>query len=244
MKWFVLIGAFLVTFPGRGQELMDKLFHNGNTYDVVKMEYTSAIPSNLSFIENTELLSHDEFLGGLLLTDPAFFLVNACISDAECKPMGLYVVDGRVLNGINSDDGEGNFYLKPNGALLLMNNRVVICETADISRHGQVIHGIQSGPMLVVDNRIHPGFTPNSANKHLRVGVGVSTNRQGQEFLQFAISNEPVNFFDFADFFKNKLGCENALVLESQGCSMYYEGRSSENMFYTGKICRYIMMKM
>ena len=66
----------------------------------------------------------------------------------------------------------------------------------------------QSGPMLVIDGRIHPKILPTGTSEKIRNGVCV---RDGTTAI-FAISEEPVTFYAFARLFRDGLGCANALV--------------------------------
>jgi uncharacterized protein YigE (DUF2233 family) len=63
--------------------------------------------------------------------------------------------------------------------------------------------------MLVIDGAIHPAFVAGSANLNIRNGVGVLPNNE----LVFAMSKKEINFYDFAQYFKD-LGCKNALYLD------------------------------
>lgn len=67
----------------------------------------------------------------------------------------------------------------------------------------------QSGPMLVINRAIHPEFKEGSANLNIRNGLGILPDGK----VLFAMSKTEVNFYDFAQFFKNK-GCKNALYLD------------------------------
>ena len=49
-----------------------------------------------------------------------------------------------------------------------------------------------------------------SSNRHIRNGVGV--DQEGN--IYFAISNERVNFYDFATLFRDELNCPDALYLD------------------------------
>jgi uncharacterized protein YigE (DUF2233 family) len=54
--------------------------------------------------------------------------------------------------------------------------------------------------MLVVDGEINSLFQSGSINLNIRNGVGILPNND----VIFAISNEEINFYDFAKFFKVK----------------------------------------
>jgi uncharacterized protein YigE (DUF2233 family) len=64
--------------------------------------------------------------------------------------------------------------------------------------------------MLVIDGKVHPMFIPGSTDRKPRNGVGVSSPTE----VHFAISEDWVNFEEFARFFRDKLGCDDALFLD------------------------------
>ena len=63
--------------------------------------------------------------------------------------------------------------------------------------------------MLVINFKIHPDFKEGSTNLNIRNGVGILSDNS----IVFAMSKEPINFYDFANYFKS-LGCKNALYLD------------------------------
>ena len=68
----------------------------------------------------------------------------------------------------------------------------------------------QSGPMLVIDGKIHPGFIEGSTRLKRRNGVGVRARPR----CTSSITETHVNFDQFARFFRDRLGCDNALFLD------------------------------
>jgi uncharacterized protein YigE (DUF2233 family) len=64
--------------------------------------------------------------------------------------------------------------------------------------------------MLVIDGDLHPAFIPGSSFRQPRNGVGVCS----PDMVQFALSEDAVNFHDFGRFFRDRLGCQNALFLD------------------------------
>ncbi|MBT8408800.1 MAG: phosphodiester glycosidase family protein, partial [Alphaproteobacteria bacterium] len=81
-------------------------------------------------------------------------------------------------------------------------------------------YATQSGPMLVIDGRLHPRFLPRSDSRFVRNGVGVTENGS----LIAAISNRPVNFHRFARFFRDVLKTPNALFLDGKVSRLYAPG--------------------
>ncbi|NHM03516.1 phosphodiester glycosidase family protein [Flavobacterium celericrescens] len=138
------------------------------------------------------------------------FSTNGGMYKKDNSPQGLYVEKTITKSEIDTSNGNGNFYLKPNGIFYLTTDKnLIICKTEDFVNNGMIKYATQSGPMLVIDGEIHAAFKKNSTNLNIRNGVGILPNNQ----IIFAISKKEINFYDFAEYFK-KLGCKNALYLD------------------------------
>lgn len=138
------------------------------------------------------------------------FSTNGGMYKKDNSPQGLYVENTITKSDIDTSNGNGNFYLKPNGVFYLTTDKnPIICKTEDFVNNGMIKFATQSGPMLVIDGEIHTAFKKNSTNLNIRNGVGILPNNQ----IVFAISKKEINFYDFAEYFKN-LGCKNALYLD------------------------------
>jgi len=147
------------------------------------------------------------------------FAMNAGMYDEAGMPIGLYVEDGRERHRINTRDGPGNFHLKPNGVFAVAaDGSVAIHESGAFARARPPVRwATQSGPMLVIDGRLHPAFQPNGESRHVRIGVGVVDRRRAW----FVISEEPVSFGRFARFFRDALGCRDALFFDGTVSSLW-----------------------
>jgi len=133
------------------------------------------------------------------------------------SPLGLFIEDKKVVSRLNTKNGNGNFYLKPNGVFYITtDNTVVICDTKDFNNNGKIRYATQSGPMLVIDGKIHPEFKEGSKNMNIRNGVGILPGNR----IVFAMSKSEINFYDFANYFKS-LGCKHALYLDGFVCRTY-----------------------
>ena len=150
---------------------------------------------------------------GLTLT----FAMNGGMYGDDFSPTGLYVEEGRELTSINTRKVSGspgqipNFYKKPNGVFYVAGKTAGVMTTdAWLASPPRADYATQSGPMLLIDGKIHPAFIEGSTDLKPRDGVGVS----GPTKVHFAITVGVVNFHDFARFFRDKLGCANALFLD------------------------------
>lgn len=179
-------------------------------------------------IERIDFFSESSIqdLKGLLEEDGRTleFATNGGIYTPLGTPEGLYVNDGVILRSMNLEDGEGNFYLKPNGIFQIDLDGAKIVESSEFDPDFGLQHAIQSGPLLLDDSKIHPAFSEGSTNTFVRSGVGVTDDGD----VIFAISNEPVNFHEFAIFFKEDLGCNDALYLDGFVSRMYIAGEREE----------------
>ena len=138
------------------------------------------------------------------------FAMNAGMYKPDHSPPGLYVENKVTLSNMDTASGSGNFFLKPNGVFYITSDNVpAICNTANFVDSGKIKYATQSGPMLVIDGKIHPAFKEGSANLNIRNGVGILPDNK----VIFAMSKKEINFYDFASYFKN-IGCKNALYLD------------------------------
>ncbi|MBV9065354.1 MAG: phosphodiester glycosidase family protein, partial [Methylobacteriaceae bacterium] len=138
------------------------------------------------------------------------FAMNAGMYDPGREPVGMYVEGGKLLHAASTRDGEGNFHLKPNGIFWVGRGTAGVTETRHfLARPPNALYATQSGPMLVIAGRIHPKIHPEGTSRKLRNGVGVSGH-----FVRFAISDEPVTFYEFASLFRDRLNCPEALFLD------------------------------
>jgi uncharacterized protein YigE (DUF2233 family) len=144
--------------------------------------------------------------------------MNAGMYHPDFSPVGLLVQDQKILNPLNTTEGAGNFFLKPNGVFALTNQGAMVWETADFLKNSPICQlATQSGPLLLRHGNIHPAFQENSPNRLIRNAVGV---RDAQTVI-FVISDTPVTFHECATLFRDPLKCPNALYLDGTVSSLY-----------------------
>jgi uncharacterized protein YigE (DUF2233 family) len=148
--------------------------------------------------------------------------MNAGIFEKSFQPLGLHIENGQQLRQLNTRSGYGNFYLQPNGVFLLQDNKASIVSTQSYASGGfRPQLATQSGPILLENSRINPLFQPNSKNRLIRNGVGIS----GQA-VYFVLAEGPINFYDFARFLRDQLGCSSALYLDGSISAIKVPGTS------------------
>ncbi|WP_425051424.1 phosphodiester glycosidase family protein [Psychromarinibacter sp. S121] len=145
--------------------------------------------------------------------------MNAGMYHQDRAPVGLYVEDGVELSPIVTSKGPGNFGMLPNGVFCLQDDGALVVESRAFAANPPACRfATQSGPMLVIDGKLHPRFFASSNSTYVRNGVGV---RPGGRELVLAISDEPVNFHLFARFFRDMAGTPNALYLDGNVSRLY-----------------------
>jgi uncharacterized protein YigE (DUF2233 family) len=166
------------------------------------------------------------------------FAMNAGMYQTDFSPVGLYIENGKELRptdttGIDGPPGKvPNFYKKPNGIFFLGKTSAGILTTETFTRkRPDARFATQSGPMLVIEGRLHPALIPGSTDRTRRSGVGVCENGQ----VRFAISETDVNFHDFARLFRDHLSCPNALFLDGgRGAGIYSPAFDRDDISWHG----------
>jgi uncharacterized protein YigE (DUF2233 family) len=150
------------------------------------------------------------------------FAMNGGMFEADLSPVGLLIENGKQLHRADTRDGDSNFHLKPNGVFYVGEAGAAgVVETARFLSMGPTArYATQSGPMLVIDGRIHPKIRPTGTSAKIRDGVGV---RDGS-IVVFAISEARVTFYAFARLFRDGLKCPNALFLDGSVSSLFAPG--------------------
>lgn len=150
------------------------------------------------------------------------FGMNAGMYHRDQTPVGLLVIGSQSRAALNTTNGPGNFYMKPNGVFLVSDKGARVVETSEYTGLGEtVLLATQSGPLLVRNGRIHPSFSENSTSRLIRNGVGVASSNR----VFLAISDVPVNFHEFAVLFRDGLKCPDALYLDGVISSLHLEAR-------------------
>jgi uncharacterized protein YigE (DUF2233 family) len=202
---------------------MEKIDFRGNSYDTITIDTGMAQlelywkdDDGVRFADIAGVKSFVEEDAGREL----LFATNAGSYNKNHAPLGLYIEGGRKLVDNNLGDGFGDFYLKPNGIFLVTyDGESLIIRSEDYfrARYHKIWIASQSGPMLLCEGEVHPSFNKGSQSKYIRNGVGIDD----MDRVVFAISNQPVNFYDFAMLFKSPLRCDNALYLDGGVSQMY-----------------------
>jgi uncharacterized protein YigE (DUF2233 family) len=200
----------------------ERVKYQGDTFDTCTVDLTSA-PLKCYFRDDDgrrlgSLLKLKQYLESK--SSNLIFATNAGMYSPNGNSVGLLIAGGKRMSHVDLKSGTGNFYLKPNGVFLVSRGRALITESSkfeDPADVGSVAIATQSGPLLVLDGVIHPAFQQNSENRCIRSGVGLISPTK----VVFAISDGPVNFYEFGLLFKERFKCSDALYLDGVVSRMF-----------------------
>lgn len=159
-------------------------------------------------------------------------LTNAGMFTPEHKPEGLFIFKGKEVYPVdNGKQAYANFYMKPNGVFYMDGLGASVVTTKEFNlkypKKIKPYFATQSGPMLVINGKLHPKFNYGSPNLNIRSGVGILPNGN----IIFIISNKSeTNFFDFATIFKDIFACKNALFLDGAISKMYLKNLNPKEL--------------
>ena len=224
VRHLTLLCLLAIAFPGvTGAETME---HAGTTYWIYRVapgkEKIELHLSEKAGVPHTFPKLEERLRGeGRRLK----FAMNSGIFEGNFRASGLHIAEGETITPLNLDDfvkrSEGeltpNFFLKPNGVFFIRaDGSADIVESHRYATLGEnPILATQSGPLLLEGGKIHPVFVRGSTNTHFRNGVGVTTDGT----IVFACSvRDPekgrTSLYHFAECFRDKLDCPNALYLD------------------------------
>lgn len=194
--------------------------HEGRSFAVCRFNPTLQPIELYNLGENGEPIATFTSLAAELASDGKrlTFAMNAGMFDEKLRPIGLYVEHGQTQKKVNRRNGYGNFHLKPNGVFLIENGKAAVMETEAFLKSGRKPdYATQSGPMLVINGKIHPKFSETGTSAKVRNGVGVTASGD----VIFALSENAVTFHEFARLFRDVLDTPNALFLDGTISSLY-----------------------
>ncbi len=146
------------------------------------------------------------------------FAMNGGQFHSDLTPSGLLIENGKTITPLNSEVGDGNFFLKPNGVFFIGSKKAGILSTASFHEKNQKARfASQSGPMLL-QNGLIPEVLNTKIEKKIRNAVGVLKDDMT---VFFVVSENSVTFIEFAAFFRDVLKVQDALHLDSYISSVY-----------------------
>lgn len=210
---FILL-ALTFFFIGRAISAPEKKIIDGITYHVL-ITPASSVRIIWKDTEGKQLRTFPEvarhLAGEKVKVDT---LMNGGIFEPGGVPSGLLVQDGKMLCPVNRNQGNGNFFLMPNGIFLVGSKGAAVIRTDEYPlKEVDVKYAVQSGPLLLRQGKIHPSFNATSISRLHRNGVGVTKDGQVVFAMTDFNSLKFPNLHEFAQLFRN-LGCADALFLD------------------------------
>ncbi|WP_210514920.1 phosphodiester glycosidase family protein [Hymenobacter terricola] len=205
--------------------------------DKIELHLDQDSVKHAKFTSLERLREHYKQLG----QSPAM-ITNAGMFHANQEPVGLLISNGVVINPLNVQKPatDENFYLSPNGVFFIDSHNVGRIDSTGgyqrqweaRQRQHEVREATQSGPMLVINNRLNSHFSELSTNAKVRSGVGIinQVGNTGSRVI-FLATDGGSTFYDFSTTFRDLFGCSNALFLDGAISRMYLAGEQTN---YTG----------
>jgi uncharacterized protein YigE (DUF2233 family) len=208
------------------REYFDIVFY-GNTYKVFianTQKHTIKIHHNASGVLQPIRYTLNQWTEVI----KPVFIMNAGMYNEDGSPVGLLIQENRQINplDINQATIPDNFHMYPNGVFYMHDHKFFVSQTSEFRKldpdfRSDIQYGTQSGPMLVINGKIHPKFTFLSKNTNIRNGVGIVKDSQNEQVV-LIISESKVNLYEFALLFQFMFKCDNALYLDGAISKAYY----------------------
>ena len=194
--------------------------YKGDRYTLCKADATTENIRLFLRDASGKIFGHfDAIAKALPSTQALSFAMNGGMYHPDRRPVGYYVENGIKSQELYPNAGPGNFGLVPNGVFCIRDKRADVIESKRFQTTGtQCNFATQSGPMLVIDDALHPKFLENSTSKFIRNGVGTSEDGTQAVFVK---SENSVTFYAFASFFRDALGLPQALFLDGKVSRLY-----------------------
>ena len=155
------------------------------------------------------------------------FAMNAGMYDEDGRPIGLAIVEGKQKRAINRRKGGGTFHLMPNGVFQVhKDGRAEVVTSEKWHPSPSIRLATQSGPMLVIDGKLHPAFDHDGSSRHVRNGVGIGPKGEAL----FVVSDGPVSLGKFARFYRDRLKVRNALFFDGAISALWDPGNGRRDV--------------
>jgi uncharacterized protein YigE (DUF2233 family) len=106
----------------------------------------------------------------------------------------------------------------PNGVLLLRQDGTAeVIESSRYKPAPDIAYATQSGPMLLIDGKLHPKFEADGQSRFTRNGVGIGSDGKAV----FVISESAVSFGKLARFLRDRHSVRDALFFDGSVSSLW-----------------------
>ncbi len=221
MRFLLLLISLFILFSIKAQDYSFYEFvADGVQYKCLILNQESTL--NLALVPESEI-------SGVLSKNETVCISEVGFYDNGGNHIGLLQKEGQQISGIDiASSGKGNFYLVPNGVLSFDSLTIQITESKEYNtRTLQEENSIQSGPLLIMNGKLHPKLNLFSPNKHGRSAICTIT-QNNERFILFVTALDPVNMYTFSVLIKQRFNCDFALLVGSGNtCTNFSPSRSS-----------------
>jgi uncharacterized protein YigE (DUF2233 family) len=218
-----------VADPQRSQSVCDDRYFEQSRFTVcaVRSGTVEIVNSDPAGVPIRSFVRLEQLLGGR--SKDLAFAMNAGMFDENGRAIGLLIEKSTQLHKVNRHSGGGgNFGMLPNGIFLVRDSgRAEIITTDNFQPSADIAYATQSGPMLVIDGKLHPRFDPDGQSRNIRNGVGIGPD--GRPL--FVISEDAVSFGKLARFFRDSLKANNALYFDGSVSSLWDPATGRQDSF-------------
>jgi prepilin-type processing-associated H-X9-DG protein len=106
----------------------------------------------------------------------------------------------------------------PNGVFAVRKDgRAEVTTSEEFTPAPDIAFATQSGPMLLIDGKLHPKFDHDGPSRYVRNAVGIGPDG----VPKFVITTDAVSLGKMARFTRDRLGARNALYLDGSVSSLW-----------------------
>ena len=154
----IITGIFFLNKIKKKEETNFVCYQVDLKKDKIKMYWKNDSNQILKSIKNLKSFTETK-------NENLVFAMNGGMYKIDNSPQGLFIQNNNLINKVDTSVGTGNFYLQPNGIFYINKDASAFIKTTkDFTLNKDIDFATQSGPMLIINNKINLIFNKNSTN--------------------------------------------------------------------------------